>query len=138
MRLRSMGRRLSAAAALLLGTLPGIAAAQQPQAPAPVCAFINPEKAPRADLAEARLLAGSAATWVERASIDRVLKEQTLQAVFGPQGGADRVQLGKLLKADLLVLVRPAKKAPAPALEVVVSDTARGLRLMVRAAPVTK
>src|ERR1019366_9398099 len=69
---------------------------------------------------------------------DKILQEQTLQAVFSPQGGADRVRLGKLLKADLLVLVRPVKGVKEPALEVVMSDTARGLRLTVRAVAVTK
>src|SRR5262245_23085681 len=113
----------------------GHASATVPAKKAPVCAFLDPDKATRAALLEAKLLADPSATWVERTAIDTILKEQVLQSVFGPQGGADRVQLGKLLKADLLVFVRQAKGAPEPALELIVSDTARGLRLVVRAIP---
>ncbi len=104
----------------------------------PVCALLDPEKAPRAALLEAKLLADPGATWVERAGIDKVLKEQKLQAAFGPQGVGDRVKLGQLLKAEVLVLVRPVKDAKEPALEVVVSETAGGLRVLVRAVAVTK
>jgi hypothetical protein len=75
---------------------------------------------------------------VERANVDAVLKEQKLQALFGPQGVGERVKLGQLLKADLLVLVRTAKEAKEPVLEVVVSETTGGLRLVRRAVPVTK
>jgi hypothetical protein len=115
---------------------PGVGAQTQP-AP-PVCALLDPDRAPRVALLEAKLLADPSATWVERSAIAKILKEQTLQAAFGPQGGADRVRLGKLLKADLLVLVRAVKDAKEPALEVVVSDTARGLRLAVRALGITQ
>jgi hypothetical protein len=121
----------------LAGGLPGMAAGE-PKAVTPMCAFLNPERAPRGDLLEAKLLAEPGAAWVERAGIEKVLKEQAIQAAFGPQGGADRAQLGKLLKADLLVLVRSVKKTEAAALDVVVCDTAHGLRLTVRAVPVTK
>ena len=104
----------------------------------PVCALLDPEKAPRAALLEAKLLADANATWVERAGIDAVLKEQKLQALFSPQGVGERVKLGKLLKAELLVLVRSVKGAEVPTLELVVGETTGGLRLMVRAVPVTK
>jgi hypothetical protein len=104
----------------------------------PTCALLDPEKTPQAALLEAKLLADPSATWVERAGIDKVLKEQKLQALFSPTGVGERVQLGKLLKADVLVMVRPVKDVPEPALEVVVSETAGGLRLLVRAVPVTK
>src|SRR5262245_26738518 len=77
----------------------------------PTCALLDPEKTPRAALLEAKLLAGSSATWVERTSIEAVLKEQKLQAAFGPLGVGERVRLGKLLKADVLVMVRPVKDA---------------------------
>jgi hypothetical protein len=104
----------------------------------PTCALLDPEKSPRAALLEAKLLSEPGATWVERASIDKVLAEQKLQAAFGPQGVSERVKLGKLLKADLLVMVRPVKDAKEPVLEVVVSETATGLRLLLRAVPLTK
>lgn len=104
----------------------------------PVCALLDPEKHPRVPLLEAKLLADSSATWVERGNIDKVLKEQKLQALFSPAGVGERVKLGKLLKADLLVMVRPVKGTAEPALEVVASETASGLRLMRRAVLLTK
>ncbi len=108
------------------------------QAAAPVCALLDPEKAPQAALLEAKLLGDPAATWVERANVDAVLKEQMLQRMFSPQGVGDRVKLGKLLKADLLVMVRPVKDAKEPALEVVISETAGGLRLLIRGVAITE
>lgn len=104
----------------------------------PVCALMDPEKLPQVALLEAKLLTAPGATWVERANIEAVLKEQRVQALFAPQGVGDRARLGKLLKADLLVSVRGVKGAPEPALEVAVSETAGGLRLTVRTVPVTK
>lgn len=111
----------------------------------PVCALIDPEETPRAAILEAKLLAAPGVTWVERASLDAVLREQKLQAAFGAQGVADRVRLGRLVKADILVLVRtrvdPAEMesegVPKRSLEVVVSETAGGLRLLVRNVPLT-
>lgn len=108
------------------------------QAAGPVCALLNPEQNPQATLLEAKLLADSSATWVERADIDKVLKELKLQAIFSPQGVGDRVRLGKLLKTDLLVMVRPVRGGETPALEVVVSETASGLRFLLRTVPITK
>lgn len=125
--------RLRLAAFALIALVPSFA-----QAAAPVCALLDPDKDPRAALLEAKLLADPAATWVERANVDAVLKEQKLQTLFSPQGVGDRVKLGKLLKADLLVLVRPVKDAKEPALEIVVSETAGGLRLLLRGVPITK
>jgi|GEM_PF-2560170 len=104
----------------------------------PVCALLDPEKAPRSALLEAKLIGDPGATWVERADIDKILQEQKLQTAFSPQGIGEPVKLGKLLKADLLVMVRPVKDAKEPALEVVISETAGGLRLLIRAIPLTK
>jgi hypothetical protein len=122
----------------LLALLIAISVTSSATAAGPTCALLDPEKAPRAALLEAKLLAEPNATWVERANIDKILAEQKLQAAFGPQGVGERVRLGKLLKADLLVMIRPVKGAEQPTLEVVVSETASGLRLLLRAVPVTK
>ncbi|AWM37838.1 hypothetical protein GobsT_41290 [Gemmata obscuriglobus] len=103
----------------------------------PVCALLDPDKHPRVTLLEARLLTQPGATWVERTAIDKVLKEQKLQALLAPQGVGDRVRFGKLLKADLLVTVRPVTGTGATALEVIVSETVGGLRLAASAVPVT-
>lgn len=98
----------------------------------PVCAVIDRAKQPLSELLEARLLANSAATWVERTEIDRILGEQELNAAFGAEGGQSRSSLGQLVKADVLVLLRTAKNptpdAP-PLVECVVCETKRGLRL---------
>src|SRR5262245_56056574 len=80
----------------------------------PVCALLDPEKTPQAAILEAKLLAEPGLTWVERADINKVLTEQKLQAVFGPQGVGDRVKLGKILKANVLVMVRPVKDMTEP------------------------
>jgi tetratricopeptide (TPR) repeat protein len=104
----------------------------------PTCALLDPEKTPRAALLEAKLLAEPGATWVERAGIDAVLKEQKLQAAFSPQGVGERVKLGRLLKADVLVMIRPVRSAEGQVIEVVVCETASGLRLLRRAVPETK
>ena len=125
--------RLRLAAFALIALVPSFA-----RAAGPVCALLDPEKDPRVALLEAKLLSDPAAIWVERANVDVILKESKLQAVFSPQGVGDRVKLGKLLKSDLLVLVRPVKDAKEPALEVIVSETAGGLRLLLRGVAITK
>jgi len=117
---------------LLASVAPAVSAAP------PACALLDPDKSPQVAILEAKLLADAKSSWVERAQIDAVLKEQKLQAMFAPAGVGDRVKLGKLLKADVLVMVRPVKDAKEPALEVVVGETAGGLRLAVRAVPLTK
>ena len=78
------------------------------------------------------LLASGKASWVERNEIDRILKEQELQAAFGAANARDRLALGKLLKADVLVLLRNVRSAAMPpAIECVVCETRQGLRLKV-------
>ena len=107
------------------------------RAAGPVCALLDPEKDARVALLEAKLLAEPDTTWVERARVDQVLAEQKLQALFGAGGVGERVKLGKLLKADVLVLVRRAKDAREPALELVISETGGGLRLLIRGVPIS-
>jgi tetratricopeptide (TPR) repeat protein len=89
-------------------------------------------------LLEAKLLSGGQASWVERTEIDRVLKEQVLATAFGAQGGKNRLALGKLLKAEVLVLVRSVKSNDnevPPSIECIVCETRQGLRLQVAAVP---
>src|SRR4051812_18925747 len=101
---------------LMLSVL-GLLILAQSVAAGPTCALLDPEKLPQAALLEAKLLADPGTNWVERANIDKVLKEQKLQAAFGPQGVGERVKLGQLLRAELLVMVRPVKNVPEPTLE---------------------
>lgn len=104
----------------------------------------------RAALLEARLAEGRHVTPVDRAELDRVLREQQLAAAFGPDAGGRRVELGRLLKADLLVFLRPAPRGAVPpgvrprdrdtsdaALELAVCETATGLRLSTGPAPLS-
>lgn len=70
---------------------------------------------------------------VEREVIDRILKEQELSALSAAGAVSNRLSLGRLLKADLLVLL---DRVGAPAhTQVVVSETARGVRLRVAGIP---
>lgn len=103
----------------------------------PVCALLDPDKDPIAAILEVKLLADPSAVWVERQNVDEILKEQQVQALFSPQGVGNRVALGKLLKARVLVLIRRVKQEMAEVLELIVSETTSGIRLAHRAVAVT-
>lgn len=109
--------------------------------PKPTAALIDLDKSAVAGLLESRLLTDDSVRWVERTEIDRVLKEQQLQSAFGASGVKERSSLGKLLKADLLILVRtvdsPVKKGDK-LLECVVCETRQGLRLQVAHVPMAE
>src|SRR5688500_1283233 len=101
----------------------------------PVCAIlIDPggdveQRAP-ALLLEAELTQGGGLRTVERDAIQQIVKEQELQQLFGSDAGPRRQALGQLLKADLLVLLRCANgNEDRPVVQLVVSETSRGLRL---------
>lgn len=66
---------------------------------------------------------------VERAAIADILREQQLASALNPGGTAQRLQLGKLLKADLLVLLRVVKSAKEQHLSFTISETSVGARL---------
>ena len=67
-------------------------------------------------------------TVLNRDAIDRVLKEQRLQAMFSAEATGKRALLGKLLKADLLIMLH-FERDPTPHVDVVVCETDHGLRL---------
>src|SRR5437879_3774455 len=69
-------------------------------------AIIDLTKTPVGALFETKVLASNKLTWVERVQVDKVVGELELQALFSPEGGSQRAGLGKLLKADLLVVLR--------------------------------
>ena len=61
-----------------------------------------------ADLLQQKLVGDGVVKVVERAELEKVLKEQTLQAAFGSGAVSERIKLGGLLRADVLVfLERP-------------------------------
>lgn len=85
-------------------------------------------------LAEVALGTLEGVTLVDREAIAPVLKEQELQAAFGAASGAERVQLGRILKADVLVLLRD-RAEPKPHVEVLISETRQGIRLLTAPLP---
>ena len=76
----------------------------------PRCAWIAISEGPVLTLAETRILAGSQTIWLERVEIDRVLAERRLQEVFGAEAVSERIGLGRVLKADILVLARIGRR----------------------------
>ena len=108
----------------------GLGAAEPLQRDAPRCALLDFDKLDRVALLEAKLIGNSASTWVERTAVEEVLKEQKLQALFAANGVGERAKLGKLLKADLLVLARRSKEIQEPTVELIVCETSGGLRLL--------
>jgi hypothetical protein len=80
-------------------------------------------------LVEAELLKLDDVAWLERAEIHRILKEQELSLLFGAKAVSGRISVGRLLKADLLVMLEVAPADEQEFLRLVVSETASGLRL---------
>ncbi len=116
------------------------------ESPKPRCALVTATPSPTATLLEAALLETGSAEWLERGEIDRILAEQKLDAAFAARAAKSRVALGRLLKADLLVLVRiqPAEPAtgpnaerPADRIDLVVAETVGGMRILAQAVPQT-
>jgi prolyl oligopeptidase len=81
-----------------------------------------------APLVEVRLAQQPAVTLVNRQDIKEVLREQELQALMAAAGTAKRTRLGKILQADLLVLIE-GEEEPRPHARVVICETRQGLRL---------
>ena len=96
-----------------------------------VLASPSPELKDLAALLEISLGSVENVVLLDRTTVDQVLKEQQLQAMFAPAATAQRAALGQLLKADLLVMLRKQPK-PRAHLEVSVCETGRGLRLDVQ------
>jgi hypothetical protein len=86
---------------------------------------------------EARLSQGGRVRLVERQLIDAILDEQALSAAFGAGDVGSRVQLGRLLKADLLILLRGGRVGGKRRISVLVAETSSGLRLLAQPVPWT-
>lgn len=133
--MRHLNRGVSACvrASLCFVVLASLSAASEPSgATKPRCAFVTVEKSPLAAILESKLLERDSQTWLERSEIDQILAEQELQAAFGATEGANRMALGKLLKADILILMQTGVKNDERYAEVVVAETSGGLRLAAR------
>jgi len=107
----------------------------QPASGPPRCALIvapgaELDGSPLVALLEVLLTQQQRVTLVERTEIDKVIHEAQLQVLFSPEGGGQRVALGRLLRADLLLLLRACSdKSGQRRLEVVICETGSGLRL---------
>jgi hypothetical protein len=81
------------------------------------------------DLLTARLSEDASIELVEREQLDLALRELDLATHFGADGAGRRLALGKLLKADALVLLSERRNEDQPFLRLVVSDCVYGARL---------
>ena len=77
---------------------------------------------------ELRLGQNKDITLLERENIQAIFREQELGALLTAEGTARRIALGKLLKADLLIVLQGEKK-PQPHARVTICETRQGLRL---------
>src|SRR4051812_28055307 len=84
---------------LFLNSLPLLAATT-------TVAFVDFDKSAVGGALETRLLANRDYQWVERSTIEQLIKEQKTQALFARVGVADRSAFGRILKADILILLR--------------------------------
>jgi hypothetical protein len=73
---------------------------------------------------------------VERSDIRRLLREQMLTAALAPAGSSRRLELGQLLKADWLVLLRLIRSGREQFLSCTISETVVGARLRTEILPV--
>jgi hypothetical protein len=72
---------------------------------------------------------------LERAEIEKILEEQMLQLAFEAEGSEARRQLGALLRARMLVILRAREEQAGEGkmvryLELVIADTSTGLRIL--------
>jgi len=112
----------------------------------PRCALLCAGPFQVTDPLESALLESGIATWLERNEIERVVAEHELNSAFGAGSVESRIALGRLLKADLLVLMRCQPREAvsgvhgeqtAGRIDVVVAETAGGMRILARSVPQT-
>ena len=101
---------------------------------APRCALVPAERSNVTTgrvlaLLESALAQAGVVQLVERAEVDRLLAEQSLDAALGAAGLRARQDLGRLLRADLLVILDDRRAGEQPALRVTIAETRAGLRL---------
>ncbi len=90
------------------------------------------DKSPLVSLLEVKLSQRDDLQLLERAELKKILKEHEMHLMFSSEGVGARLRVGKLLKADLLVLARAKDEGEVRKLDVVVAETEMGLRLFVR------
>jgi hypothetical protein len=72
---------------------------------------------------------------VERERLDVILREWSLASLSSAAGAAERVRLGRLLRADALLLLSEGQEGGRPHLRAVVCDGRAGARLRVEYMP---
>ncbi|MFM9961816.1 MAG: hypothetical protein ACKV2Q_11395 [Planctomycetaceae bacterium] len=87
-------------------------------------------------LLEDRLSRNDGYALVDREFLDRILKEQEFAALSEAVSATKRVELGRLIGADVLVLMTQ-HSTPQPHRRVVISETLKGLRLHVTKRPIS-
>ena len=83
---------------------------------------------PLASLLEAQLATNDSYVILERESISKLIKEWNLILLSAAESIGERAELGRVLKADILVMLSEHAE-PSPRLDLVVSEATRGLRL---------
>jgi hypothetical protein len=126
--------------AFAIGLLEILAAAAPVAAAEPITCALIPDTALEFHLsasfalAEVELSRRPEIILLERAEIDKVIDEQSLQLSFSVDGGATRRRLGTLLKADLLIFLKARENEieedeKVRFVELIVADPSTGLRL---------
>lgn len=104
-----------------------------------VCAIIPASSADSevraADLLALQLQTVPGIRLVERSELQQVLKEQVVANALSAESAGNRLKLGKLLKADLLIFLRERTgkadgNVEMTAIELTAAETRRGLRLV--------
>lgn len=87
------------------------------------------------DLLTAEVTRGTGLVWLERDAVAAIAKELELAQLAGAGGGAARLQLGRSLGADALLLVTGLPDADPPSVRVVMAECRSGARLDAREYP---
>jgi hypothetical protein len=74
---------------------------------------------------------------VERAELEKLAGEQALSIALSPEGSASRLKLGRMLRADALVLTKLTGTQENRELQIIVSECQSGARLRVEGLPWT-
>jgi len=89
----------------------------------------SPEESQFSDLLLAALTEVPELELVERAELEKLSHEQELSGAFSAEGSADRLKIGRMLRADALVLAKIGGPAEGRELELIVAECNCGARL---------
>jgi len=95
----------------------------------------GPEEARFSDLLLAELTTVPDLELVERAELEKLAHEQVLSGALSAEGSADRLKIGRILRADALVLTKISGPAENRELQLIVAECTCGARLHVEILP---